>query len=272
MAALFDAHTHVVSADRAAYPLDRTGLPGAEWVDVAPDADAFAADLTAAQVDGAVLVQPNGAYRFDNRYLVAAASGRPDVFASMATVDVTAPGALEAVDALFAAGVTGLRIFSIPTPAVAWLGSAGTDAVVAACADAGAAVAVCALPAELGHITALAHRHPAVHFIVDHAAFVSLEPTSPARDSLAEVPNLVLKVTTHVLDHHLGEGLAPEDLVASLAAQFGADRLCWGSDWAQTHDRPYGVLADLGRRSAERLSPAERASFLGGTCRRLFSR
>ncbi len=57
----------------------------------------------------------------------------------------------------------------------------------------------------------------------------------------------------------------PVDLVDRLAAVFGAERLMWGSDFPQTHDRPYPELVDLGRRACARLSAGDQAAFLGGT-------
>lgn len=271
---IIDAHTHVVSADRDTYPLHRTGLPGGEWVDVAPDAPTFAADLAVAGVDRAVLVQPNGAYRYDNSYMVDSLVADPARFVGMATVDMTAADAAAQVAQLHERGVAGLRVFSIPTPEPAsrWLDSAGTDDVIFEAVRLGVVVAVCVLPAEVHALVALAQRHDAgLRFLVDHAAFVDLVPNSDAAHKLFARENLVLKITTHVLDHHRELGVEGAELLAWLESKVGPDRLVWGSDWAQTHDRPYADLVQLGRDAAAGLSPTAASAFLGGTAARLWN-
>jgi len=60
----------------------------------------------------------------------------------------------------------------------------------------------------------------------------------------------------------------PRDAVDRLAGVFGTHRLLWGSDFAQTHDRPYAELVEWGRSGASRLDDAGRAAFLGGTALR----
>ena len=51
---------------------------------------------------------------------------------------------------------------------------------------------------------------------------------------------------------------------------FGADRLVWGSDYPQTHDRPYAALVALGRDACAGLPADDRARFLGGNAVRLW--
>ena len=57
----------------------------------------------------------------------------------------------------------------------------------------------------------------------------------------------------------------PAAFVEVLAQRFGADRLMWGSDYSQTHDRPYADCVALARRAADRLSAPQRDWFLGKT-------
>ncbi len=51
---------------------------------------------------------------------------------------------------------------------------------------------------------------------------------------------------------------------------FGAERLVWGSDYPQTHDRTYAELVDLGRASCAALSESDRDEVLGGNALRLW--
>ena len=51
---------------------------------------------------------------------------------------------------------------------------------------------------------------------------------------------------------------------------FGAERLVWGSDYPQTHDRSYAALVELGRDACAGLPAADRDRFLGGNALRLW--
>ena len=93
----------------------------------------------------------------------------------------------------------------------------------------------------------------------------------PASSSRArEYPNLHLKVTSGVLEAAEAGGHDPRDLVDRLVAEFGADRIVWGTDYPQTRDRPYADLVALGRHACERLSPGDTDLVLGGTAVRLW--
>ena len=81
------------------------------------------------------------------------------------------------------------------------------------------------------------------------------------------LPALVEAVAAHpdvvlALDHC---GFDPAAMLERLAEQFGLGRLMWGSDYSQTHDRPYTELADQARAACAAMSPSEQAQFLGGT-------
>ena len=64
--------------------------------------------------------------------------------------------------------------------------------------------------------------------------------------ALADHRRLHLKVTSHVLEDAAGRRRR-RAFVERLAATFGAERLVWGSDYPQTHDRTYAELVALGR-------------------------
>ncbi|MEW6268102.1 MAG: amidohydrolase family protein [Thermodesulfobacteriota bacterium] len=110
---------------------------------------------------------------------------------------------------------------------------------------------------------------------LDHCGFPDLRggpPFERARGllDLAELPNLRLKVTSHVLEQCEATEDGPAAFVDVLARRFGAERLLWGSDYSQTHDRPYGDLVELGRSAAAHLGVAGRERFLGATALELW--
>jgi predicted TIM-barrel fold metal-dependent hydrolase len=82
--------------------------------------------------------------------------------------------------------------------------------------------------------------------------------------ALAAFPAVHLKVSTIALDRANAHGDV-RDFVSELAARFGPDRLMWGSDYSQTHDRPYPELAEYARYAASKLDDDDRAWFLGKT-------
>ena len=65
---MIDTHTHIVAPDEAAYPLSPRPLSGAWYREAPHSAEDLLDCMKKAGVDQAVLVQPMGAYSFDNRY------------------------------------------------------------------------------------------------------------------------------------------------------------------------------------------------------------
>jgi predicted TIM-barrel fold metal-dependent hydrolase len=74
-----------------------------------------------------------------------------------------------------------------------------------------------------------------------------------------------MKLTSLVLRQAEAEPGGPEAWLTALCERFGADRLMWGSDYSQTHDRSYTDLVALARRAAAPLSADDRDRFLAGT-------
>lgn len=258
---MIDTHVHVVSGDRAAYPLERHDHPGHEWVDVAPDTDRFLAAMTGTDVAAAVLVQPHGAYGDDNSYTCDSAI-RHDRLAAVAIVDMTADDRLSVTERWIERGIAGLRLFSIPTPQTPWLDDPATDDVWALAGEAGLVMGVCVLPAELEALTAAVARHPGHRIVVDHCGFADLaDRSSSSFRALGEAcatGDLTLKVTTHVIDAWTAEGQPLDELLPTLVDLAGPGHVVWGSDYAQTHDRPYADLVALGSEAIGALAPADR--------------
>ena len=84
---LVDSHTHMVSADRDAFPLSPAALPGSWYLEAPCSVEDLLREMDAAGVDRAVFVQPMGAYSFDNRYAAAGAAAHPGRLAAACCVD-----------------------------------------------------------------------------------------------------------------------------------------------------------------------------------------
>jgi predicted TIM-barrel fold metal-dependent hydrolase len=278
-----DTHTHVVAADEAAYPLDPPQGMTAPWYREDPcSVERLLALMGEAEVDRAVLVQGISAYGFDNRYTVDSARRFPKHCSSVVYLDLAtgdrpndgpndAPsdgpndGPSDAVGELRRLvrdeGVRGLRWVafgetSLTEPSAVWSEAAAL----------GIPVVVTVLADKLEELAAMIPSLPgAIPLALDHCGFADFSSGIPdALLALVEFPTLHLKASTIALDHLAAHGDV-RDGMAELAARFGADRLMWGSDYSQTHDRPYPELAEYARHAASRLDDAARAAFLAGT-------
>jgi len=241
-----DTHAHVISDDLERYPLQVADYPGAEWVRQAPvTAEELLAEMAAADVDRAVLVQAQGAYGADNSYIVDARAAHPERFGAVAIVDDPSE-----LDGLARAGVGGVRFFAVATA-----GPLHEEATWDRARRLGLRVSAATVPEYLPALGDAVAAHPDVVLALDHCGFAP-----ETIGDYARLANLFLKVTPQVLD--AGD---PAAVLERLAEQFGIDRLMWGSDYSQTHDRPYAELADQARVACAAMSPREQAQFLGNT-------
>lgn len=269
-----DAHVHVVAADHAAYPLQPMPLSG-PWYREAPcTAEELLTRMDAAGVARAILVQPLGAYSHDNRYAADSAARHPERFAAVCCVD---PNGDDPVGALThwvgERGMRGVRLVALARDGAPRLDDPRSRPLWERAAGLGVPVVVTIFFHQLPELEKVLHRHPEVPVALDHCAFPPLahEPWPEALPlfGLAAHGNLYLKVSTHVLDA-AARGGDPRRFVAALAERFGAERLLWGSDFSQTHDRPYAHLVELGREACAALSPEGRAWCLGRSAARLW--
>jgi len=253
---MVDGHTHVASSDTARYPLAPTGV-GSDWWQDGADVASLLAAMDAAGVDRAVVVQAVGAYGYDCSYAVDAVASAPHRLALVGAVDLEAddPPLVGAAVRVFAVGG------GLTSPVPAWLGDGRADDVWRRCAEEGRGVVATVLEHHLPALERVLDAWPHVAVALDHCAFSPPEVLEP----LARHGNLHLKVSTHVLQH----SDEPAALVRRLADAFGADRLCWGSDFPQSAGT-YGEMVELGRAAAGELDEVEAAAFLGGNADRLW--
>ncbi len=253
---IVDTHVHVVAADKERYPLRPTGI-SLDWFREAPvTVEDFLELMTAAGVDRAVLVQPMSAYGFDNRYVIDAARAHSELLASVVIVD-TVDDPAHRLRAMADQGVSGVRLFAIGNPTLSRLDDPNALGFWEVAAERDLPVVVTILSSQL----------PGFPDLSDGPPYVKAADLF----ELATLPNLCLKASCHLLEQAEATG-DPRDLVDQLAAVFGADRLLWGSDYPQTHDRSYSALVEMGRTACSRLSPADQRGFLGENALRLWPR
>lgn len=266
---IVDSHVHVVSPDHERYPLQPRSLSGTWYLDAPCSAPQLVQEMAAAGVDQAVLVQGVGAYTYDNAYAVDSAVEDPARFVSAACIDVRAPDALARLDYWAGErGTQGVRLFSVRAED-APIDDPATLAVWGRATERGLHVIATILPNQLDALETGLARFPDCAVSLDHCGFVDPGALDPLL-RLSARANLHLKVTTHTLDHAAEARGGVAAMIERLIGSFGAERLMWGSDFSQTHDRPYAELVALGRAAFASRSEGERAACLGDTARRLW--
>jgi L-fuconolactonase len=136
---------------------------------------------------------------------------------------------------------------------------------------------VAVFPRHLGHVPAVAERHPDLTLVIDHLADPPYRSDGWSRwlqelGDAAARPNVMAKISG--LDTAAGEGWTEAELRPAIDAAieaFGPDRLMFGSDWPVcTRFSRYEEVVRAVERSIAGLSPAERAAILGGTAARVY--
>jgi predicted TIM-barrel fold metal-dependent hydrolase len=254
---LIDTHTHIIASDESAYPFSPS-TRASEWFREAPHtAEELIVLMDGAGVEKAVLVQAVGAYGFLNDYAADSARIHPDRFVSACCVDPFAEGAVATLGHWAEdRGMAGVRVFAIAPPGESRLEDPRSFPLWEQARSLGIHVIVTAFTHQLPELRRMLQRFPETPVSLDHCGFPDPGDPTPILEMASE-PNLYCKVTSHVLES-LGEAAAP--FVERLVARYGAERVMWGSDFCQTHDRPYAELVALAERAFGALTPAQRKS------------
>ena len=270
---IIDAHVHVIAPDEARFPFRPSGV-GSQWFREHPvTVEQYLATATDAGVDGAVLVQAHGAYGSDNSYVLHALQTAPERVVGVVIVDPADPDPGARLRELAAVpGCHGVRLFGIGPEPPSWFDGDVGAVLCDTAIDVDLRIVATLLAPDLPRLATMLTRHPGAPIVLDHCGFPDLRggPSFPGLApllALADHPGLHLKVTSHVLEA-AGEHAAA--FVHLLADAFGGDRLVWGSDYPQTHDRTYAELVALGRAACAGLTESDRARVLGGNALRLW--
>ena len=272
---IFDAHVHVWSDDRAAYPM----VPELERpVEEKGSADWLIALMDDAGVTNALLVQTPW-YGEDNRYLVEAMRRFPGRFAALGYLnDPIAADAPECLERQYHEdGFRGVRLHLTEERVAAGLGSGKADSLLQRARQLSVPVQFLNRMQHMPLIEAIARRFPDIPFVVDHMGHpdISEGPPYPSAQrlfDLAACPNVYVKVSLH--HHHSREEYPWRDLhgfQARLLEAFGPRHLMWGSNFPMVMSDPtYQQRLDAVRGELDFLTPKERGWILADTARSLW--
>lgn len=284
----FDAHAHLISADRVKYPPNplRGQLSPGEYDDPMT-AEKLLALMDANDVSCACAVQRAHVYGYNNSYILDASRGHPERFRAVVVLNASDPETPATLKARFAEGAAGVRFVapSFPHGSLDWLESQEANASWRAAADLGVPVCVHVLYVQrdtvLPALLRVAQRFRSVPIVVDHVggahpSHVELDwmareglPVGPEYVddalALADYDNVVMKVSSI----NLSASGEPAGFVRRALQVFGAQRLIWGSDIGQSRG-DYQAKVNMARAAVADWAPQERDQFLYGNAARLY--
>ena len=237
---IIDIHPHIITTDEQRYPRIPLGGKPSTWSQSRPTTwEQLLAAMDDAGVEKAAIVQSSTCYGFDNSYVADAVAARPDRFTGVFSVDMLAKDAPEKVRYWHERGLTGLRLFTTGSTMPGQsdiLADPRTFPAWEAARDLGMTVCVQMRPEGLSMLQTLMDKFPTVRIIIDHFMSVPVESGPPYAGaaplmSLANNPNIYLKLSTVAL-RAAHKGLCtPETFIGMVASQFGAKRIAWGSNF-----------------------------------------
>jgi L-fuconolactonase len=274
---IIDIHPHIIAADTVRYPHSPIGGIRSDWSAERPFTfEQYVREMAAAGVSMAAMVQSATTYGYDNSY-VADSITSDQRFVGIYTVDIAARDAVATIEGWRKLGMAGLRLFGAGSTVQSdgrWMIAAETYPVWEHMAEIGMTVAIQTTKIGLPVVEEVLERFPEVAIVLDHLGRPDLTDGAPYKNAsalwaLSRFENLYLKITPRTFDLAEKAPATPDTFFPKLVAEYGADRLAWGSNFP-ANDGTLKDLVDQGHRCFAALSSAERAAIWGGTAETLY--
>jgi L-fuconolactonase len=245
-----DIHPHVISRDDAAYP--RAPLFGvqSDWSRERPvTIEDMIAAMDEAGVEKSAIVQASTCYGHDNSYVADSVAKHKSRVTGVCSVDIRAPDAVQKLKYWRERGMTGLRLFtggSTQAIDASWIDEPSSYPAWDYAAQTGMSVCLQMSSAGFPKALGILRQFPKVKLLLDHLARPDITDGPPYLAamplfSLASHGNIHLKLTPRNFAQ-VREGKAtPESFFRRLVAEFGANRIAWGSNYPSSP----GPLAKL---------------------------
>lgn len=274
---IIDIHPHVIAADITRYPHSPIGGIRSDWSAERPFTfEQYIREMESAGVSCAAMVQSATTYGYDNSYAADSVTTDPR-FVGIFTVDIAAPDAVATIEGWRKRGMAGLRLFGAGSTVQSdgrWMIAPETYPVWEHMAEIDMPVAIQTTRIGLPVVEEALERFPDVTIVLDHLGRPDLTDGPPYRNAsplwaLSRFAHLCLKVTPRTFDLSEKAPASPDTFFPKLVAEYGADRLAWGSNFP-ANDGTLKDLVDQGHRCFAALSGADRAAIWSGTAERLY--
>jgi predicted TIM-barrel fold metal-dependent hydrolase len=280
-AVLFDSHAHLIADDPMRYPIAPAGgAPGPLDLKEPMTAERLLREMDDNRVQRSVLVQRASVYGYDNRYVCESAARYPRRFSAVAAIDAASADAPDQVRYwVREQGAVGVRLMEPVRGAdLSWLVApqvwrAAADLDVPVCVHFFRWNRLAGLPALQRILAGL----PETQVVVDHFSNMGWEGGPPDYGldapllALVRYPRLCIKFTTIPLGALARQAIDAAPILTRVAAEFGAERLMWGSDITQS-EGTYSYMAALAARATASLPAAMRRQVLYETAEAVYGR
>jgi len=233
--------------------------------------------LTAAGIDGTVLVQTRSDLR-ETREFLAIAAEHDFVRGVVGWVDLTDPSVTDQLQSLGGGKLVAIRHQVHDEPDAEWLLRSDVRHGLELVAHEGLVYDLLVRTRELPAAIHVVRSMPNASFVLDHLAkppFVSgeLHDWSRLLRELAHSPNVVAKLSGLVTeaDWQTWSAATLQPAVEAALEAFGPDRLMFGSDWPVCLvAASYAKVVETARQLTASLSEAERRQIFGETAIRVY--
>lgn len=254
---IVDTHPHVVSTDTTRYPVTPIGGTRSDWsAEHSVTLDELIAAMDAAGVAKAALVHSSTTYGFNNDYVADCVAQHPKRLTGVFSVNVMESDAPQKMRYWLSKGCTGMRIYTRgSTIATPWLAidDPATMPAWTCASDLGIPVVCNTLCNKdgLAQMTRVLERFPKLRLVIDHLGRPATDdgpPYAAAADyfRMSRFPGFYLKISPSGLAGTLKGKATSDTFIQRLVAEFGANRIAWGSNYPATS----GSLADLLERTS----------------------
>lgn len=278
MQQIIDIHPHVISPDTDRYPLAPLGGKQSTWSAAHPlTHEELIAEMDAAGISKATVVQASTAYGHDNTYLAEAVEAHPDRLTGVFSVDVLADDAVERIEYWRSRGLTGLRLFTAGSTVEGqanWLNDPRSHAAWEHASSIDLPICVQMRPPGIPLLADLLEHFPDATVVIDHLARSVLDDGPPygnaaALWALACYPGVHLKLTLRNIEA-AGQGASTVSaFMEHLTKQFGATRIAWGSNFPAA-GKPLSELVAHAKEAVSTLPATSQIAILSETALKLY--
>jgi L-fuconolactonase len=278
MTTTIDIHPHIIADDPKRYPLAPLGGHQSDWSRTRPvSTEQMIAAMDKAGVTKSALVQASTCYGHDNSYVADAVAAHPDRFTGVFSVDVLAVDAPERMRYWVSRGLTGMRLFTIGSTMpdqASWLDDPKSYPAWECAGKLGLSVCLQLSPSAFPQMIRMVERFPDVRIIVDHLARPVMADGPPyaaaaSLFALAKYPKIYLKLTPRTFTEVRNGKATPETFFPKLVAEFGAQRLAWGSNYPSS-EGSLSELLGVARESLSCLPEADQSWIFAKTAQSLY--